>query len=686
MMKKQTTKKSTCSNNPLRLLGYLIALNLLFLVWQVFYVLMANQNAHFLIFSIIFGKHIQVPLNILPADILFCVIQLTLYLILAIFIWLLAYFIGHLFKFSSKNVERLAFSLWVLNVIAILLTNQVYYPASIFYPITHCIISDRIAGILFHVIGFVLFLACIFALLGFLKLTKKSRYFLVFALAISVIFFVVLHFSHRPVQNAPLSKPNVIIVGLDAVRPDFVYHSKFAPNIYHFLKKSVNFKTSITPLARTFPAWVSILTGQYPIHHGVRFNLTDQSALHLKNTLPTILRRYGYQTIFAMDDRRFSNIDEHFGFDSVVGPKEGANDFLLGSINDLPLSNIFLNTRLGEFLFPYNFANRAATSTYKPEAFVQLIHQRLQTLNPRKPLFLCVHFCLTHWPYTWARQPFGAPLSHLKAYQLALQALDQQFTSLMDQLKQKGLLNNAVVIVISDHGEAFGLNGDRMIEKQTFIRGKKSDKTIFKDLTPLTPLDQKTFPLNISVGHGTDILSFTQYHNVLAFRKFGKEKYLPHFVSGMVSLIDIKPTVLNMTIKLSGKNFYDDGVSLLPEIMNIEKKAPDRMIFVETGFTPVAINAQTYSVQDAVYQSIDLYKIDAKTSNIVMKNSVIPHLMRLKQLGIYYKNWFLASYPKNSHQRLFILVNRKTGQWTDDLTTAFACGSRSLRDKLRKLG
>lgn len=663
----------------IRLLGYLVILNSLFLFWQLFYVLIANQNAHLLIFGIIFGHHhIHIPLSVLPEDLIFFAIQIALYVSLAIFIWLLAIWIGHLRRFSLDAIDRLGFGLWGLCVLGILLANQIHYPASIFYPLIHQIVGNGTARVALAFIECVLVLAVILAAAGLVQLIKPIRR-VWWAVLIVLVFFLDLFFYYR--QSSPVfathssAKPNIFIIGLDAVRPDFIGDEnprrlRLTPNLDRFLRQSVNFKTSITPLARTFPAWASILTGQYPRHHGARFDLSDQSSLHLSDTLPSMLKRLGYQTFFATDERRFSNIEKNFGFDAIIGPKEGANDFLLGSINDLPLSNILLFTRLGEWLFPYSFANRASAGTYRPETFIRLIDQQLRKMNVNKPLFFSVHFCLTHWPYTWANQENGVPLTHFKAYQFALRAVDQQFASLWNILRQRGLLQNAIVVIISDHGEAFGLKGDRMIRTQTFIRGAHSDPHIFQQLKPLTPLNKKKFPLDTSVGHGTDILSFTQFHHVLVFRRFGIHPFLPHRVDGFASLIDIKPTILNIVRYRKSRN--DDGISLLPELRQVGKNVPPRTILTETDFSPTAINDTRFSVQDAVYESIDLFRIDPKTHCVVLKKSVIPHLLKLKQFGVYDGDWFLASYPKNAHERFFVLVNRKTGRWTDDLQSPFA--------------
>lgn len=115
-----------------------------------------------------------------------------------------------------------------------------------------------------------------------------------------------------------------------------------------------------------------------------------------------MLKRQGYTTIYATDDRRFNNIDKEFGFEEVIGPKLGINDVILGTSNDLPLSNLLINFRISSWLFPYNYSNRASYFSYYPQTFTTKLKHDLASDVHTMPVFLGVHFTLPHWPYAWA--------------------------------------------------------------------------------------------------------------------------------------------------------------------------------------------------------------------------------------------------------------------------------------------
>ena len=187
-------------------------------------------------------------------------------------------------------------------------------------------------------------------------------------------------------------QPNIILIGLDSLRPDFTgfYGNQFVrtPNIDHFLSQAVSFSETYTPLARTFPAWLSILTGKYPKHHEARNNLIASTSIIQQDTLAKKLQQAGYVTVYATDEKRFSNITKEYGFDRIVGPKMGVNDFLLGSLSDF---DKLLVVPGGRFLFPLIMVSRSH-HTYQPDKYT-ISRQDLSVFLIN--LFLSVHLCLS---------------------------------------------------------------------------------------------------------------------------------------------------------------------------------------------------------------------------------------------------------------------------------------------------
>lgn len=640
---------------------YLLTLTSLFILLEISFFIQAS-SLYLGAFKIV-TYHLKIPIRVFPGLAYFLFMQLLIHLAYAFFIWRFASLIGIALRLSQAQVEKIGIALWVLGIVTILLANQYLYPDSKFAILTESIFSSAVVKIL------LIILIAIFSLTAFLAiyaLLNNRRHLLIASVLLVLAFIATV--GHYPASSgisaATAAKPNIIIIGIDAVRPDFLGYfgdSKEAPLLDAFLNQATVFSEALTPLARTYPAWVSILTGTYPKKNGARFDLAEHIQFDLHETLPAILQRNGYQTIYATDETRFSNIDQRFGFDQAMTPPIGFNDFLLGSLNDFPLSNLVVNTFLGRYLFPYSYGNRAAYITYEPTTFLNLMQPALAGPHT-KPLFLAVHFCLTHYPYIWAGRPTNT--SPLHNYQQALHQADQQVDGLLKRLKENHLLEHSVVILLSDHGEALELPGDRVTEPDLFIPG--ADKSMPRFYPPSVAEEQ----VNQSAGHGTDVLGLTQYHAVLAFRFFGVKAQTAHVIPGRVSLLDIKPTLLNL-LNLPDK--YHDGKSLLSSIAGKQLIiAPQPDFFIETDFTPVAVRSVNPETHKVLFEGIDYIQIDPNTTRLSIRQSMVNLILSSKQYADFYGAWILALYPQDKHWMMPVLVNLESGKWTTDLHTAFA--------------
>lgn len=638
------------------LLIYLFALTGFFILLQVSFFIQSNSlylgAYHFV------SYHLKIPSRIFPGIAYFLFMQLVIHVIYVFFIAFIAVSIGKLFRQTQLQIEKTGVLLWITGIFIILFANQYFYPHSKFSQLMETFFSPLTAN--FFLVGLVILfaIALILACLAHYRL-------LIMSFLIILPFFIFKHFHANSDESAATaSKPNIIIIGVDALRPDFLGFwsgENNTPHLDEFFNHATVFSEALTPLARTYPAWISVLTGEYPKKNGVRLDLAENINFDLHETLPAIFKRAGYQTIYATDETRFSNIDTRFGFDQTITPPIGFNDFLLGSLNDFPLSNLLVNTFLGKYLFPYSYANRAAYITYYPNTFLNFMQPFLANAHS-KPLFLTVHFCLSHFPYLWAGK--STDNTSLQYYQEALHEVDLQVYGLLKQLKENKLLKHSVVILLSDHGEAFELSGDRITEPDLFI--SKLNKKI-PHFYPPSVFQEK---VNQSGGHGTDVLGLTQYHIVLAFQLTGIAKQYVRAIPGRVSLLDIKPTLLNL---LNLPNQSLDGKSLLPVILSQTATIPTQSdFFIETDFTPEAIRTVNPETRKILFEGIDYIQINPITTRLSIRPSMVHLILSSKQYADFYGSWVLALYPQNKEWMMPVLVNLESGYWTTDFNTAFA--------------
>jgi hypothetical protein len=634
--------------------------------------------------------------------------QVALYAIYLGLLWYLTVGISELLTLNAKTTRMLGIALFCVSLVFICAANSFLVPHSFFsLYFNNTFFYGNLIGTLLQKILFCT--GTILLVAGLLTLTnlivsfyhhQVSLRHLIFSLFFAGAAYLIIHDQR---QNTPVttvgsaSQANIIIIGIDAVRPDFIgfyTHKTYTPNIDNILRTGTNFAAAYTALPRTFPSWTGILTGAYPKNNNARGNNTDFGNLMIANTMPKIFQAAGYETIYSTDDTRFNNTNEAFGFDRVITPPMGINDFLIGTLNDFPLSNLIIPTALGKILFPYNYANHGPAITYAPNNFLQMLNGALQKRSA-KPLFLAVHFTVTHWPFYWFNNRNYVDCSEVCRYQGGIEQGDVQLEKFLQTLKASHLLDHAVVVLLSDHGVSLGLHGDRAVAAANY----QGDKINLKKLsvfqyanTPEFSLDlQHDFGIDTSHGYGGDVLSLKQYHALLAFKGYGVDLGQPHTVTEPVMLMDIAPTLLALAHLQPLP--HADGISLTPYFFN-QTYPLARALFFESSFTLEEIEKEGISINKVLAKAVNLYRMDPHTGLLFFKNSA-EHAMSInKQYAILQNNWLLAYYPPTEHPALVldrltnqmivkknsipafqVLVNLKTGAWTTEFSTPFAQNS-----------
>lgn len=482
--------------------------------------------------------------------------------------------------------------------------------------------------------------------------------------------------------RASFSKPNVIVIGIDSFRPEYLRSKNIMPELNTLLADAAVFPEVYTPLARTFPSWTSMLSGLHPVETGARINLMNPELVRRDTMMTWPLRKAGYHTMLATDERRFSNLDETYGFDTVFGPATGATDFVLGLAGDFPLVNLLASTDLGAYLFPYLSNNRAVERLYRPSVFAQRLGHELGK-QPDKPLFLVTHLCLPHWPYDWADSPSAttanlgsaatredkanaALQSRTMVYESAMSAVDGQLKILLDSLRTSGHLDNAIVVVLTDHGEAIGWPEDLLVDN-----------------------DDSAMPRStrIGTGHGTNLFSLVQHQTFMAFKRYGGVPYREGDRYQRFFSYDLRPTLLDL-LGLTAPEIVR-GISMVPWLEQPKLDQKDRSLFVETGFFLPALDDLNIKINDLLSQGSAYYLIndDAK---LIINPSEIGKLLKGKQRGVLRGSKLLAQVPVKANDEAmeyeWVLadINGKKAVKLDADNFAFECQQQCI-DMLAEL-
>ncbi|HSP07423.1 MAG TPA: sulfatase-like hydrolase/transferase, partial [Acidobacteriota bacterium] len=127
----------------------------------------------------------------------------------------------------------------------------------------------------------------------------------------------------------PASPPNVLLITIDTVRPDRLScygSSNPTPNLDRIASEGVLFENAFCQVPLTFPSHTSILTGTYPIHHGVHQNGLE-ILTHKDWVISRAFRQHGYRTgavvaSFVLD-RKFGLAEDFDVYDDRMERKPG---------------------------------------------------------------------------------------------------------------------------------------------------------------------------------------------------------------------------------------------------------------------------------------------------------------------------------------------------------------------------
>lgn len=230
---------------------------------------------------------------------------------------------------------------------------------------------------------------------------------------------------------------NVLLVTFDTTRADHIgcYGNTGirTPNIDALAAEGVRFAQAVSAVPITTPSHSTIMTGKYPIAHGVRDNglfvLTPGQV-----TLAEVLQEAGWATGAAIGSYPLTakfGIDQGFDFydDHVTANFEN----VLGT-DVIPRSRLFFDERpagrVNEAIFPWLEEHTDG------------------------PFFAWVHYFDAHQPF----EP-PAPYDELYAadlYDGEIAYADESFGNLLGKLKDLGVYDRTIVVFAADHGEGRG--------------------------------------------------------------------------------------------------------------------------------------------------------------------------------------------------------------------------------------
>ncbi len=278
--------------------------------------------------------------------------------------------------------------------------------------------------------------------------------------------------------SAEPNAPNILVVVVDTLRADHMslygYERATSPNLTRIAQQGTMFSEAFAASSWTLPSHASLLTGHVPHEHHAEDGLRSLDQRFA--TLPEALRSRGYRTgAFSANTIFFTR---HMGLGRGFLHFEDYFESLYG---------MFVQTLLGREL------DHWLLHRFRSEDFPGRLHAadinghaiRWMAATRGRPFFAFLNYFDVHDPYL-PPQPYRNKFSKLDnpgglvneavgrnhpdltpqqlqgeidAYDGGVAYIDAQIGNLVAELDNRGLAQNTIVVITSDHGESLGNHG-----------------------------------------------------------------------------------------------------------------------------------------------------------------------------------------------------------------------------------
>lgn len=239
-------------------------------------------------------------------------------------------------------------------------------------------------------------------------------------------YFLVIGPGKSRIKPPDASAFNILLITLDTTRADHLgsygYPRAKTPSLDDLAREGIRFARAYCPAPVTLPSHISILSGLYPIAHGVRNN-----GHHLRpgiRTLAEILKGRGYATAAFVSS--FS-VDSRFGIDRGF--------------------DVYDDTFQPQASLKSANAERPAEGTF--DRFSRWLENGWSS-----QFFAWVHYYDPHLPYD-PPPPYKEEFND-RPYDGEIAYMDNYVGAILDRLRTKGILEKTIIVVAGDHGEGLG--------------------------------------------------------------------------------------------------------------------------------------------------------------------------------------------------------------------------------------
>lgn len=275
-----------------------------------------------------------------------------------------------------------------------------------------------------------------------------------------------LHVSRASAPAAAPERPNLVVIVLDALRADHLglygYGRDTSPALDAFARDAVVFEQAISQSTFTKASIASLFTGRAPYEHGVYWGdrrdaggaLTSDALADRETTLAEALRTRDYLTAAWVQN---SHLRPHMGFaQGFVDYRDQQGD--AERIDRRFLAWLATPARLERFFVYLHYID--LHDPYRPEPPYDTVFGGSGVGAAYEGIDLDA------WGAYLAGVRSGeieVPRERVEAFRALydgqIRYLDERVGRVFDELRERGLYDDSVIVVTSDHGDAFMEHG-----------------------------------------------------------------------------------------------------------------------------------------------------------------------------------------------------------------------------------
>jgi arylsulfatase A-like enzyme len=306
-----------------------------------------------------------------------------------------------------------------------------------------------------------------------------------------------------------MNQPNILLVVIDTLRNDhlgcYKYFRNTTPNMDQIAKDGIVFEDFYNAGAPTGPAFTSIYTGLYPIHHKYyRFTYPNVRELDdLTFTMPEIFKTLGYTTVALDNLSNFPPHSKHWtrGYNHYINPNKNFNDNILAEDLNKKAIPWIKNHSDEKFFFFIHYWDPHITYD-QPTEYRKIFHHKKGDYSD-----LEVKNAPAGYQYVpgWGKigemveekTNFRGMNLSIDLYDGEIYYLDHAIGRIISALKDVNVFDDTLVIITSDHGE-------NLMQHYNFWGHNSLHDTVIH--IPLIMRYPKKFPKNVKVkGFGQHI-------------------------------------------------------------------------------------------------------------------------------------------------------------------------------------